>query len=41
MKIYNLKVEDSLWRKFKTKCAAEGKSILSVITEFIQKYVGK
>lgn len=38
---YNLNVETELWKKFKSKCAAEGKSILEKLTEFIKAYISK
>jgi hypothetical protein len=41
MKIYNLKVDNETWKKFKSKCAVEGKTILQKLTEFIKKYIGE
>ncbi len=36
---YKLEIESSLWRAFKSKCAAEGKSMIEVITYLITIYV--
>jgi len=36
---YKLEVESSLWRAFKSKCAAQGKSMIEVIIGLITKYV--
>lgn len=38
---YNLEVENELWKKFKSKCASEGKTILLKLTELIKKYIGE
>lgn len=32
-------IPDDLWNKFKSKCASQGKTMLSVILEFIVNYV--
>lgn len=36
---YRLEIDTTLWRKFKAKCATEGKTMLEVITELISSYV--
>lgn len=34
-------IPDSLWNKFKSTCAAQGKTMLEVIIELITKYIDK
>jgi hypothetical protein len=36
---YNLSIDKELWKKFKSKCAAEGKTILIKLTEMIKYFV--
>ena len=38
---YNLSVEKELWKKFKSKCASEGKTIVAKLTDFIKTFVGE
>lgn len=38
---YKLEIETTLWRKFKSKCAQDGKTMLQVLQELIEKYANK
>jgi hypothetical protein len=40
MSWFNIQIEDSLWNKFKAKCAIEGKTIKQKILELIKSFVG-
>jgi len=35
------KINENLWKNFKSRCAYEGKTMLEVIIELITKYVSK
>ena len=34
-------IPDNLWNKFKATCATQGKTMLSVIIELIEKYIAE
>jgi len=38
---YKLEVDTNIWRKFKAKCAQDGKTMLEKIIEMIEQYVSK
>lgn len=38
---YLLEADKELWKKFKTKCASQGKSMLEKIIELITDFVKK
>ena len=39
MKTYILRIEDSLWHRFKIVCAREKKTLKQLLTELIEKRV--
>lgn len=38
---YKLEIDSKLWHAFKSKCAANGKSMIEVLIDFIVKYTNR